>query len=164
MKRLAQISGLAFLIFVLISGCKDNPTDPYENLPAKPVIKKTTNNYTAEKLRELFPDTASWNSMSRAYSNNYSEDIRNKINEYLKSEVGRMGENQNLFESILARTGCREEGNYILPVYAERARFENNEAWIVQFTYGLGQPEFGHYKYLAYSVPELDTLFYTSCR
>ncbi len=164
MKRLAQISGLAFLIFVLISGCKDNPTDPYEYLPAKPVIKKTTYNYTAEKLRELFPDTASWNSMSRAYSNNYSEDIRTKINEYMKREVSRLGEEPQIIENILCYTGCREAGNYIMPVYAERARFEDKEAWIVQFTYGLGQPEFGHYKYLAYSLPNLDTLFYTSCR
>ena len=164
MKRPAQIIGLAFLAFVMISGCEDNPTDPYQDLPAKPVIKKTSNNYTSEKMREIFPDTASWNSISRAYTNNFSEDIRNKINEYLKSEVSRMGEDQNQFESILISTGCREAGNFILPVYAERAKFEKNEAWIVQFTYGLGQPSFGHYKYFAFGLPNLDTLYYTSCR
>jgi len=82
----------------------------------------------------------------------------------MKANVSKLGENVNIIESILEKVGCNVSGEYILPTYAEKAKYEDKDVWLVQFTYGLGNPEFGHFKCFAFSIPDLDTLNYFGCK
>ncbi len=164
MNRLFLIYILLLLIIPSAPGCGDSSTDAASDLPAKPVVIKSSLNYTAYSFNSRFPDTASLNSFSRAYSDNYSEDVRNKILDYMRSEAAKLGENVNILDRVLSVTGCKSTGEYILPTYAERAVFENREVWILQLAYGLGVPSFGHFKCFALSLANLDTLALVQCR
>ena len=161
MKNLISLSSFLFFYLLLAHGCS---TAPEENIPAKPVVKKTSVNYNQETFNTYFPDTISLQNISRAYSNNFSEELRKALIDYMKGEVIKLGEDVNIFDNILFQTGCKLNGEYLLPTYAEKAKFENQDAWIFQVTYGLGEPNFGHYKCFAFSIENLDTLAYKGCR
>ena len=157
MKKLIAFNSLFFLFLLFVSGCT---TESEDNITPKPVVKKTSVNYTHETFKTSFPDTISLHNISKAYSNNYSEDKKNKLLDYMRSEVSKLGEDSNIFENILSQTGCKLTGEYVLPTYAERAKYENQEVWIFQITLGLGEPKFFHYKCFALSLTNLDTLAY----
>jgi hypothetical protein len=161
MKKITSLISLLFLLLVFVSGCA---TESEDTINPRPVVKKTSANYTRASFSAAFPDTVSLRKMSEAYSNNFSEETRNKILDYMRGEVSKLGEDTNVFENILSRTGCKISGEYLLPTYAERAKYENREAWIFQLTYGLGESGFGHYKCFAFSTANNDTLVYISCR
>ena len=151
-------------LFLFVIACNENSTEPQDDIRAKPVIKKSSENYDQESFRISFPDTTSLNNISKYYSNNFSEDKRNKLIEYITGEVTKLGEDANSFNNILAITGCKLSDEYLLPTYAERAKYEGEEVWIFQITYGLGEPNFGHYKCFAFSIDTLDTLDYVGCK
>lgn len=164
-----------FLIFTIFVGLIDSQcsrdfsvepdsAEQLDNLAAKPIIKKSSVNYSRATFRIIFPDTAYLNNINRAYSDNYSEDLRNRLVEYMKGEVKKIGEDEYVFDNLLSKTGCKQVGAYLLPVYAERAKFEAQKAWIFQMTYGLGGPNFGHFRRFAFGLANLDTLAYLSCK
>lgn len=158
---------LRFVLIYLslwILACNDNVTEPSIEITAKPVVKKTTTNYSEQSFLASFPDMASLNSISSAYSNNYSEELRNKILDYMRAEVNRIGEDVNVFDGIILRTNCKLSGGYLLPTYAEKARFENRNCWVFQITYGIDSPDFGHSKCFVFDAATLDTLTYRQCR
>lgn len=155
---------IQILISFLLISCNEKSTEPYDNLTAKPIVKKTSINYNEESFRKNCPNTNSLNNISKAYSNNFSEEIRNELISYIKSEVIKLGEDVNIFDEILTCTGCKNKDEYLIPFYAEKAKYENKEAWIFQLTYGLGEPMFGHHKCFAFSLETLDTLAFISCR
>lgn len=159
-----MLSNCLLILFLFVVACNDKSTEPQDDITAKPVVKKTSVNYDKESFRLSFPDTASLNNISKYYSNNFTEDKRNKIIEYIKGEVTKLGEDANLFDNILSITGCKLSGEYLLPTYAERAKYESKEAWIFQLTYGLGEPNFAHYKCFAFDIETLDTLAYEGCK
>jgi len=161
MKNLIVSNSFLFLFLLIAYGCS---TEPEENITAKPVVKKTSVNYNQETFSTYFPDTISLQNISRAYSNNFSEESRKALIDYMKGEVIKLGEDVNIFDNILSQTGCKLNGEYLLPTYAEKAKFENQDAWIFQVTYGLGGPNFEHYKCFAFSVENLDTLAYKGCK
>ena len=161
MKKLITVESLFFLFLLFVSGCT---TEPEYNNTSKPVVKKTSVNYTREAFRISFPDTFSLKYISNAYSNNYSEDKRNKLIDYMRDEVSKLGEDANIFENILSQTGCKLTSEYVLPTYAERAKYENQEVWIFQVTYGLGDPVFGRCKCFVFGLTNLDTLAYIASR
>jgi hypothetical protein len=152
------------LLFFSILACNEKSTELSDEITAKPVVKKSIINYDQGSFISSFPDTISLDNISKAYSNNYSEELRSKILDYMKNEVNELGEDVNIFDSVLSRTGCKLSGEYLLPTYAERAKYENKEAWIFQLTYGLCEPNFGHYKCFVFSLANLDTLALKQCR
>jgi len=158
------ISSCFFILFLFVVACNEKSTEPKDDITTKPVVKKSSVNYSEESFNISFPDTNSLNSISKTYSNNFSEEKRNKLIEYIKSEVAKLGEDVNIIDNILSCTGCKISGEYLLPTYAERAKYEGEEAWIFQLTYGLGEPNFGHYKCFAFSIASLDTLAFKQCR
>jgi len=158
------ISSCFFVLFLFVIACNDKSTEPQDDITTKPVVKKSSVNYSEKSFNISFPDTNSLNSISKVYSNNFSEEIRNKLIEYIKSEVAKLGEDVNIFDNILSCTGCNISGEYLLPTYAERAKYDGEEALIFQLTYGLGEPNFGHFKCFAFSVANLDTLAFKQCR
>jgi hypothetical protein len=163
MKSKIALRGVLLFLSFLILACNDNITSSDE-ITAKPVVIKTNVNYDLQSFNTAFPDTVSLNNISRAYSNNYTEELRNKILDYMKEEVSRLGENVNTFDRILSATGCRDNVGYILPTYAEKAQYENREAWVFQITYGLNFSDFGHSKCFVFDAATLDTLTYKQCR
>jgi len=150
-------------LFIILFGCKnDKITDPQNN--AEVVVKISGIDYNQKSFRTLFPDSSSLKNISTAYSSNYSEERRAKLIDNMKNKVSKLGEDVKVIESILSKTGCTVSGAYILPTYAEKAKYEGKDVWMVQFTYGLGNSGFGHYKCFAFSIPNLDTLNYLGCR
>jgi hypothetical protein len=164
MKSRIVFSGVLLFMSLLILACNDKITQPSDEITAKPIVKKTSTNYTLQSFNSSFPDTASLNCICRAYSNNYSEEMRNNILDYMKEEVDKLGEDINTFDRILSVTGCKNNTGYILPTYAEKAQYENREAWVFQITYGLNNSNLGHSKCFVFDAATLDTLTFKQCR
>jgi len=151
------------LLFIALIGCNhDKITTPENN--AGVVVKVSNTDYDQNSFHTLFPDTSSLKSISEAYSSNYSEERRAKLLENMKADIISLGEDVKVFEGILSNSGCNNSGEYILPTYAEKAKYEGKRVWLVQFIYGFGTPSFGHYKCFAFSIPNLDTLNYFGCK
>lgn len=152
------------LLFISIFACNENSTEPTDEIIVKPVVINSSINYNQDTFNSSFPDTTSLNNISKTYSNNYSEELKIKILDYLKNKVIKLGEDANIIDSILSRTGFKLSGEYQLPTYAERAKYEDKDAWVFQVTYGIGAPNFGHYKCIVFSIENLDTLAFKQCR
>jgi len=153
-----------FLLLIYFAGCSEKLEGPETGITAIPVVKITSTNYTAATFAATFPDTTTLNSITQAYTNNYSEAIRLQLIGLMKSKVAKLGEDVNLFDSVIANTGCNQSDKFVLPTYAERAKYEGNDVWILQLTYGINAPNFGHYKCFALDIEHLDTLVYLACR
>jgi hypothetical protein len=156
-----------FVLFVLTAGCRDlvEPSTG-DNGPGnvEATVKASTTDYNQDAFRRLFPDSVSLQRISSAFTNNYTEQRKTTLVENMLTRVSALGEVPAVLDTIVTRAGCRTPGENILPTYAERAHYAGRDAWIVQFTYGLGVPTFGHYKCFAYSISNLDTLDYLGCR
>ena len=165
MKTKILSMSIILLSLLINNGCKeDKSTNTADNSTAIVVVKTSNTNYSQESIHRLFPDSASLAIISSAYSTNYSEERRAALIATMKKEVSELGEDVTVIDTILTRAGCNSSGEYILPTYAEKAKYNGIDAWLIQFTYGLGNSGFGHYKCYAFSVPSLDTLNYVGCK
>jgi hypothetical protein len=163
MKLLAYYLALFSFLLILLCACEENKiTDP-QNID-EVVVKVSNTDYNLNSFRAHFPDSASLHNISTAYSNNYSEERKAGLISNMKSKVTALRQDVTIIEQILTKTGCNMPGKYILPTYAEKAKYEGKDAWLIQFTYGLGNPRFGHYMCFVFSIPNLDTLKYITCR
>ena len=148
MKNFSIFGYLSLLFCFLFFNCSDNSTGSNDGITAKPVVKVSSTNYNYQTFTSRFPDTLSLKKISDAYSNNYSESIKENMIEYMKTEVKRLNEDVNIFNNIVSLSGCNTMDEYVLPTYSEKAFYEDHEAWIIQITYGLGEPNFEHFKFL----------------
>jgi hypothetical protein len=163
MKFQAYYLILFSFLLILLGGCKDDKiTTPQNNTDV--IVKVSNTNYNHNSFKTHFPDSASLHNISSAYSYNYSWERKAELINGMKIKVTALGEDVTVIERILTTTGCNISGAYILPTYAEKAKYEDKDVWVVQFTYGLGNPVFEHFKCFAYSIPNLDTLDYTGCK
>jgi hypothetical protein len=78
MKSKIILNSILVFSLIVILACNEKSTEPYDNLTAKPIVKKTSINYEEESFRKTCPDTNSLNNINIAYSNNFSEEIRNE--------------------------------------------------------------------------------------
>ena len=145
---------MAFMLFVF--GCT---TETEDNITALPVVKKTSMNYDSTTISNTLPDFNSLKNISDAYSNNYSREIKTKLLTYMRGEVSKLGEDLNIFDNVLALTGCKIENEFVLPTYAEKAKYKNQDVWLFQLTYGLGYSNFGRSKCFVFSCNNYDTLW-----
>jgi len=164
MKNFRILSFSLFLFCFLLFTCSDNSTGSKDEINVKPVVKVSSTNYTSQTFLKTFPDTLSLKRISEAYSNNYSESVKENLIEYMKTEVKKLDEDVNIFNNIIGLSGCNMMSEYILPTYSEKAFYENQKAWILQLTYGLGEPKFEHFKCFVFGVDNLDTLAYFGCK
>jgi hypothetical protein len=164
MRNITILTFSSFLILSLLNFCCENSTEPNNDIIAKPVVKLSSTNYNPQSFMDVFPDTASLTIISKAYSNHYSKEIKERLIDYMKSEVSRLNEDPAEFTNILSLSGCNGTGEFVLPTYAEKAFYENQKAWVVQITYGLGGPSFGHFKCFVFGSANLDTLNYIGSR
>jgi len=156
MKIFIALISLCFLFLLLVPACT---TETEDNITALPVVKKTTVNYDSTTISNALPDLNSLNSISNAYSNNYTEEIKTKLLSYMRDEVSKLGEDLNIFDNVLSLTGCKIGNKFILPTYAEKAKYENQEVWLFQLTYGLGNSNFGRSKCFVFNCNNFDTLW-----
>jgi len=77
----------------------------------------------------------------------------------MENQAGSLGENVNVFDSVLTHAGCMGTAGYLLPIYAERAQYNNQEVWIVESILGLSKPVFGYHKYFVIGIAKYDTLY-----
>lgn len=164
MRNITILTLSSFLILSLLNFCNENATESNNEITAEPVVKVSSTNYNLQTFIEVFPDTVSLAKISRAYSNHYSEDIKKHLIVFMRSEVSKLKEDPDEFIKIVSLSGCNTAGEFVLPTYAEKAYYENQEAWIFQITYGLGGPGFGHFKCFVFGTANLDTLTYFGCR
>lgn len=169
-----------FIFFLSFLGCSKNsadsgqssPVTPNETLlpnealiPIKPVVKVTQNDYDKNSFMKSFPDTVSLNLIATAYSNNYySENIKTLLNCYMQEQVKKLGQDVKIFEKIQTLSGCNVANEYILPTYAEKAKYNGKDVWIIQVAYGLSSPALAHFKCYAFGIEKLDMLDYFGCK
>ncbi|MGE5351289.1 MAG: hypothetical protein ACM3P0_04345 [Acidobacteriota bacterium] len=147
------------------AGCSDKSTEANDFIPVKPVVKVSNMNYSQDSFNDSFPDTVSLNNIATAYSgNNYSEEVKKALNDYMRRQVRILGEDTEKFDRIISLSGCSITGEYVLPTYAEKAKYKGQDAWIFQITYGLGNPSLGHFKCFVFGLERLDTLDYIACK
>jgi hypothetical protein len=152
-----------FLILIQFSGCHDLfSTEPPDVVDV--VVKMSMTDYDATTFTHSFPDTSSLHAVASAFSSGYSEERRASLLARMLQRIAVLGEEPRFVDSILTRCDCRTPGTFVLPTYAERARFKGKDVWIVQFAVGYGGPGFGHYSCVVYSIPDLALLYHISCR
>ena len=156
MKIFIALNSLFFLFLLFVPGCT---TETEDNITVKPIVKKSLTNYDQTTISNSLPDSISLHNISNAYSNKYSEEIRNELLSYMRGEVSKLGEDLNTFENILELTGCKLNNEFVLPTYAEKAKYDNQDVWLFQLTYGLGNSNFGRCKCFVFSCNNLDTLW-----
>jgi hypothetical protein len=159
MKTISLLSALLLILLFLNCGCNDNSTNNPDNLTVKPIVKKTSINYTRETISSAVPDTAFYNKICKAYTNHYSDDIKKAMINNMENQAGSLGENVNVFDSVLTHAGFTGTAGYLLPIYAERAQYNNKEVWIVESILGLGKPVFSGFKFLVIGITKYDTLY-----
>ncbi|MCU7512332.1 MAG: hypothetical protein HF300_07230 [Ignavibacteria bacterium] len=156
---------LASFSFLSFTGCSDSSTEANDSIPVKPVVKVSNMNYSQDSFNDFFPDTVSLKNIASAYSgNNYSEEVKKALNDYMRQQASILGEDSKTFDRIISLSGSSLTGEYVLPTYAERAKYNGQDAWIFQITYGLGSPTLGHFKCFVFGLEKLDTLHYVSCK
>lgn len=154
MKKLFLLPFIIILFFLVFS-CNDD-----EDIFVPEVIVKISNtDYNESGFLDLFPHQESLNQISSAFNNNYSEDRKNILTN-MKIKVAALGEDAAIMNNILISMGCYDVGEYILPTYAERAKFNGRDVWLIQFTYALDTPVFVRVKCIAFSIPDIEELFY----
>lgn len=155
----------ASFFILAFTGCSEKPTAADDFIPVKPVVKVSNVNYSQDSFNDSFPDTLSLKNIATAYSGNkYSEEVKKALHDYMRRQVNILGEDLKTFDRIISLSGSSITGEYVLPTYAEKAKYKGQDAWIFQITYGLGGPGFGHFKCFVFGLEKLDTLHYVSCK
>jgi hypothetical protein len=163
MKFAHTISWVFFPAILALSGCHDfASTGPSDDVAV--IVRVTGAAYDVTSFNTSFPDTSSLRAISSAFSQDYSEYRRQELLKKMLLNVYVAGEDPDVVDSILTRCDCRTPGTFILPTLAERAHFIGRDVWIVQFAVGFGNPSFGHWSCVVYSIPDLQLLYHTSCR
>ena len=163
MKPTTFVSSVLLLLLFPFAGCNNHASQNGED-NVEVTVKVSTTDYNQDTFGQLFPDSISLHNISFAFGNNYTEQRRTRLVVNMLAKVSALGEDIMIVDTILTRASCKTPGEYVLPTYAERAKYSGREAWLVQFTYGLGNPAFGRYKCFAFSIPDLDTLMYIAAR
>jgi len=152
------------VVLCVISGCKDASTGPQTSLTTLPVVTKTSSDYTPESFERSFPQTEILTAMTKAYAHKCSDEVREALIDYMKKEAADLGEDVSGFDALLTLSGCRDSEGLVLPTYAERARFNGQEVWIIQVAWGYDAADFGHFKCRAFGLTLHDQLAYVGCR
>ncbi len=151
------------LALCLAAGCKDSGTDPYTGLGALPEVRFSTRDYSEASIMEGRPDTTLLHLFSRTYSGRYSDELKAQLVPYMLQRAKQAGALEQEAQACLQATGQLEAGEQVLPYLAERAKFNSQDAWVFEFTYGFGG-SFGHFRCFVIDAHTQDTLFYESCR
>lgn len=156
MKKYIASNCLFIVCLPFVFSCS---VDTQDKITALPVVKKSTLNYDKTAISNALPDLNSLNNISNAYTNNYSAETKIELLSYIRGEVSKLGEDLNAFENILELTGCKTENEFVLPTYAEKAKYDNQDVWLFQLTYGLGNSNFGRSKCFVFNINNFDTLW-----
>ncbi len=171
MRNLSLIIGVsAFFISTLLS-CSENSTDPsgnseevVEEITAKPTVIITSTDYNSELFRISFPKMELLQEIGAAYQKNYSNALKNQLIKYMTDKVDTLGQSVEIFNACMEVTGCKISNSVSLPTYAERAKYDGEDAWIIQLVWGVSPFDLGHYKCFAISMNSKDTLYFKRCR
>ena len=164
MKKILLMISYIILFILSIQSCKDKSTDPYEDILVKPIVEKTSTDYTPELFRSSFPKMELLHEIGEAYKNSYSEAVKNQLINYMKSQANKLGENSEIFNECMEVTGCNNSNSISLPSYAEKAKYEGKDVWIIQLVWGMMPSDLGHYKCFAISTDDKDTLDFKRCK
>ena len=149
---------LLLLLALLAISCR-LVTDPDAEILVLPAVLTTGNDYTADDLRQMVPDSALFGNFARAYGGRYSQTLKNELVEYIVSEAGRLKLNDRQLRSCLEASGQLQDSVTALPYRVESAKYESQRAWILEFTWGADST-LGHYRCFVLSAVRQYTLLY----
>lgn len=129
-----------------------------------PVVRVTGNNYEQPDIQARVPDTVLFHSFIRAYNGLYSDDLKRQLILSMQSAVQSLGLSQQEFLASLKATGQTSAGVVSLPYLAERARYEGEESWIYEFTWGVSADDLEHRRCFVMDAANADTLLFLTCR
>lgn len=155
---------LPFMLLIFILGCSDNSTEPIDEHIVNPIVVKTSINYDEQLFNSSFPQNDILNKISEAYKNHYSEKIKINLIDNVVIIVESLGENEETFLDCFELTGCFDANSISLPTYVEKAKFNGEDAWIIQLSWGVESSDLGHYKCFAIGINSKDTLCYAQCK
>lgn len=164
MKNIIALITFSILSSFFILNCNDNSTEPKNSITVKPVVKKSTVNYNEDSFKAVFPDMDLINNIGSAYKENYSEEIKNQLINYMRGQVTALGENEDTFVKCMDLTGCNNISSISLPTYAEKSKYNGEDVWIIQLVWGLKPMDLGHYKCFVIGINQRDTLNFIRCK
>jgi hypothetical protein len=164
MKNYLLKLALPFLLLIIFIGCSANSTEPEDELTVKPIVVKISKNYDEQLFNSSFPQNDILKNMSEAYKNNYSENIKMKLVDYVALKVKSFGENEEVFLECFKLSGCKNVNSISLPTYVEKAKYNGEDSWIIQLSWGVESSDLGHYKCFAIGINSKDTLYYARCK
>jgi hypothetical protein len=161
------------LIFVcclsLLVSC-DNSTESSDNslneveITVKPVVIKTSTDYNSKLFRTSFPKMELLHEIGEAYQKSYSDNLKKQLISYMIEKADTLGESGEILNECIEVTGCKIESPVSLPTYAERAKYNGEDAWMIQLVWGASPFDLGHYKCFAISMVSKDTLYFKRCK
>jgi hypothetical protein len=154
---------VVLLTLCLAAGCKDSGTEAYPGADVLPQVRFSQTNYSQAVIMVGRPDTVLLPLFTRTYGGRYSDGLKASLVHYILDRTRQAGFDEREVQACLQATGQLESGGESLPYLAERAKYDGQEAWVFEFTYGF-DGSFGHYRCFVIGAQTLDTLFYESCR
>jgi len=163
MKNKIALITFSILFFFFIISCNDNSTEPKDEITIKPIVIKSSINYNKDSFRTSFPDLDLNKNIADAYKDKYSQEIKAQMIDYMKNQVKMLGENEDTFIKCMDLTGCKDINSISLPTYAEKAKYDGEDAWIIQLIWASRPENIGHYKCFAIGINQIDTLDFIRC-
>jgi hypothetical protein len=163
---------IPFILLLLFLGfcSKETVTDPTGNtlllpeLPEYPKVTSTDSNYTESAIRLRVPDTTGCNKFVRTYRNKNIDSLKNLLFDAILYTVDSLQLSTDEFRRTIDATKQFEKGVVSLPYLAERAKYENKQSWIYEFTWGVDSCDLGHYRCFVIDTSTKDTLLFITCR
>ena len=133
-------------------------------LPEYPKVSSTDYNYTETAIKARVPDTTLLNRFARTYKNKCVDSLKNLMFDAMLYKVNALNLNADEFRQTIQVTKQFNKGVVSLPYLAERAKYENKQSWIYEFTWGADSCDFGHYRCFVIDASTKDTLLFITCR
>ena len=157
---------LFFLLTLVLIGCqKDNPvTTEQSQLPELPKVVVTQSNYVELDIQSRVPDTTYKNKCSSMYRDNLTDSSKKYVVNVLLQKVRLLNQDTSVVSGCLNATGQLKDGVISVPYYAERAKYQSKDCWIIEFAWGLNSNDLNHHRCFVMDVATKDTLLFITCR
>jgi len=163
MKRVHEVALAAiWVILVFNFSCQKekSPTWPDTTFP---VVQVTSNNYCEAEIIGMTPHSELFEAFCESYVNQYSDALKAEVVKQMKIKAFRLGEDPRQLEECMEATGHLAPGVISLPYYAERACYDDQDMWLIEFAWGYAAADLAHFKSFVMGISTCDTIYYVSC-
>ena len=159
---------LGISLSYLLTSCKEDTTTEPGNVTVDfisvlPIVSRTANDYESSAMSSNFGNLDVHRRFAQAYSSSYSASLKESVIGYMLIELRLLGGDTKEFMECYNAIGEFTTGK-CLPCYAESAKYEGKDAWIIVFNWGIGDKDFGHIAYYAVDKSTKEILLHESCK